>query len=78
MDEGESITDEIAISNQEPSESDQTASHIRDSRGYGPFTDVEQNPSEIFMPIEGYENMALVSLDIAVAPLIQILPNVYR
>lgn len=40
------------------------------------ITDIDKDPFHILKPISGYEDMALVSLEIAVEPLISILPDI--
>lgn len=42
------------------------------------FTDVAQEPLELFEPIEGYAKAPLVSLEEAIEPLVPILPDVRR
>ena len=42
------------------------------------FTDVAAEKHEILLPIEGHENMPLVSLEEAIQPLIPILPDIRR
>ncbi|CAF1439640.1 unnamed protein product [Adineta steineri] len=47
-----------------------------DSQQYTRISDIANEPQKMFMPIEGYEEMPIVPLEEAVAPLISILPKI--
>ncbi|CAF1104339.1 unnamed protein product [Adineta steineri] len=47
-----------------------------DPQQYTRVSDIANEPQKMFMPIEGYEEMPLVPLEEAVAPLISILPKI--
>jgi hypothetical protein len=42
------------------------------------FLDIDKEPQKMFLPIEGYENKPLVSLEQAVDPLLQLLPDIHH
>jgi hypothetical protein len=42
------------------------------------FSDIASEPQEMLMPIEGYENKPLVSIEEAIAPLVEIIDDVKR
>jgi len=48
---------------------DLSAYHLR-------LSDVAEEPKKLLLPIEGYEKMPLVTLEVAVEPIIGILPNI--
>ncbi|CAF1340232.1 unnamed protein product [Adineta steineri] len=47
-----------------------------DSQQYTRVSDIANEPQKMFMPIEGYEEMPIVPLEEAVAPLLSILPKI--
>ncbi|CAF0981264.1 unnamed protein product [Adineta steineri] len=47
-----------------------------DSQQFTRVSDIVKEPQKMLMPIEGYEEMPIVSLEEAVAPLVSILPKV--
>ncbi|CAF1402134.1 unnamed protein product [Adineta steineri] len=53
-----------------------TAGGNVDSQQYTRISDIVNEPQEMLMPIEGYEEMPIVPLEEAVAPLISILPKI--
>ena len=42
------------------------------------YSDVDQEPHEMLMPIQGYENQSLVSLEMAVEPIVPYVPDIQR
>ncbi|CAF3031473.1 unnamed protein product [Rotaria sp. Silwood2] len=42
------------------------------------ISDIPENPYDMLMPIGGYETMPLVTLEIAITPLIALLPDIQR
>ncbi|CAF3845438.1 unnamed protein product [Rotaria sp. Silwood1] len=50
----------------------------RNAQRFARISDITKEPHEMLMPISGYENEPLVSLETAVQPLIPLLPTIQR
>jgi hypothetical protein len=53
-------------------------SSIQDTSILTRISDVQYEPNQFLLPIQGYEKMPLVSLEQAIAPLIGIIPDIQR
>jgi hypothetical protein len=53
-------------------------SNSEDSQHYQRFSDFDEDPSTMLMPIKGYEKKPLVTLEEAVEPLVPFVPDVKR